>query len=104
VRFIVSEFDVLVVLVQFLTRNIFQLQLRVRARVTLRLRVSQSVSQSVSQYVLVSSPLCARLTRYCFLFKSFGLEFVVLSLCGALPDERPGLSFVNHSLVDSEGF
>jgi hypothetical protein len=48
---------------------------------------------------LVSSPLCGRLTRYCFLFKSLGLEFVVLSLWGALSDERPGLSFVSHSLV-----
>jgi hypothetical protein len=32
-------------------------------------------------------------------FKSFGLEFVLLSLWGALSDERPGLSFVSHSLV-----
>jgi hypothetical protein len=40
-------------------------------------------SQSVSQYVLVSSPLCGRLTRYCFLFKSLGLQLVVLSLWGA---------------------
>jgi hypothetical protein len=45
--------------------------------------------QSVSQNVLVSSPFCGRLTRYCFLFKSFGLEFVVLCLWGALSDERP---------------
>jgi hypothetical protein len=57
-------------------------------------------SQSVSQYVLVSTPLCERLTRYCFLFKSLCLEFVVLSLWGALSDERPGLSFVSHSLVN----
>jgi hypothetical protein len=56
-------------------------------------------SQSVSQSVLVSSPLCGRLTRYCFIFKSLGLQFVVLSLWGALSDERPGLSFVSHSLV-----
>jgi hypothetical protein len=56
-------------------------------------------SQSVSQYVLVSSPLCGRLTRYCFLFKCLGLKFVVFSLWDALSDERPGLSFVNHSLV-----
>jgi hypothetical protein len=56
-------------------------------------------SQSVSQYVLVSSPLCGRLTRYCFLFKSLGMEFGVLSLWGALSDERPDLSFVSHSLV-----
>jgi hypothetical protein len=67
---------------------------RIRVRVTLRL----TVSQSVSQYVLVSSPLCGRLTRYCFLFKSLGLEFI-LSLWGALSDERPSLSFVSHSQV-----
>jgi hypothetical protein len=63
----------------------------VRVRVTLRL--------TVSQYVLASSPRCGHLTRYCFLFKSLCLEFVVLSLWGALSDERPGLSFVSHSLV-----
>jgi hypothetical protein len=63
----------------------------VRVRVTLRL--------TVSQYVLVSSPLCGRLTRYCFLFKSLGQEFVVLPLWGALSDERPGLSFVSHNLA-----
>jgi hypothetical protein len=62
----------------------------IRVWVTLRLTVSQS---------LVSSPFCRRLTRYCFLFKSLGLEFVVLSLWGALSDERPGLSFESHSLV-----
>jgi hypothetical protein len=28
-----------------------------------------------------------------------GLEFVVVSLWGALSDERPGLSFVIHSLI-----
>jgi hypothetical protein len=33
-----------------------------------------AVSQSVSQYVLVSSPLCGRLTRYCFLLKSLDNE------------------------------
>jgi hypothetical protein len=58
-------------------------------RVTLRL--------TVSQYVLVSRPLCGRLTRYCLLFESLGMKFVVLSLWGALSDERPGLSFVRQS-------
>jgi hypothetical protein len=53
-------------------------------------------SQSVCLGV---EPYCGRLTRYCFLFKSVGLEFVVLSLRGALFDERLGLSFVSHSLV-----
>jgi hypothetical protein len=42
------------------------------------------------------------LTRYCFLFKSLGLEFVVLSLLGALSDERPGLSFVSHVIFEVE--
>jgi hypothetical protein len=32
--------------------------------------------KSVSQYVLASSPLCGRLTRYCFLFKCLGLEYI----------------------------
>jgi hypothetical protein len=61
----------------------------IRVRVTLRL--------TVTQYVLVSSPLCRRLTIYCFLFKCLGLKCVVLSLWGALSDERPGLPFVSHS-------
>jgi hypothetical protein len=56
----------------------------VRGRVTLR---------------LIVCPLCGRLTRYCFVSKSLGPEFVVLSLWGALSDERPFLSFVSHSLV-----
>jgi hypothetical protein len=60
-----------------------------RVRVTLRL--------TVCQYVLVSSPLCGRLTRYCFLFKSLGMEFVLLSLWGALSDERLRPSFVSQS-------
>jgi hypothetical protein len=65
---------------------------------------AESVSQSVGQYVLESSPLCGRLTRCCFLSKNLGLGFVVLSLWGALPDERPGLSFVSqsHFTADSE--
>jgi hypothetical protein len=57
-------------------------------------------SQSVSQYALVPSPLCGRLTRYCFLFKGLGLEFVVLSPWGTLSDERPGLSFVKLEYLD----
>jgi hypothetical protein len=54
-------------------------------------------SQSVGQYVLVSCLRCGRLTRYCFLFKSFDLEFVVLFLWGALSDERSSLFFLSHS-------
>jgi hypothetical protein len=53
----------------------------------------------VIQFVLASSPLYGRLTRYCFLFKCLGQEFVVLSLWGALSDSRPGLYFVSNSLV-----
>jgi hypothetical protein len=65
------------------------------------LSVSQSQSHftAYSQYVLGSSPLSGHLTRYCFLFKSLGLEFVVLSLWGALSDGRLGLFFVSQSLV-----
>jgi hypothetical protein len=51
----------------------------VRVRVTLRLTVSQSVCLGVE---LTSG----RLTRYCFIFKNLGLEYVVLSLWGALSD------------------
>jgi hypothetical protein len=66
--------------------------------------MSESESESVTlwltvSHILVSSPLCGYLTRCCFLFKCLGLKFVVLSLWGALSDERPGLSFVSHSLV-----
>jgi hypothetical protein len=61
--------------------------------------ILNDILYSQSQYVLVSSPLCGRLTRYCFIFKSLGLEFVVQSLWGVLSDERPGLSFVSHSLI-----
>jgi hypothetical protein len=73
-------------------------QSKVKVKVTLQ---SESLYgwQWVSLYVLASSSLCGRLTRYCLLFKCLGLEFVVLSLQGALSNERPGLSFVNQSLV-----
>jgi hypothetical protein len=69
----------------------------VRVIVTLRL--------TVSKLVLASSPLCGRLTRYCFLFNNLGLEFVVLSLWGALFDERTGLSLCqsqSHFTADSQ--
>jgi hypothetical protein len=56
--------------------------------------MSVTLRPTVSQYVLMSSPRCGCLARYCFLFKSSGLEFVVLSLWGVLSDERPDLSFV----------
>jgi hypothetical protein len=59
-------------------------------------------SQSVSQYVLVSSPLYGHLPRYCFLFKSLGLEFVVPSLWGASSDERPGLCSQSQSYFTAD--
>jgi hypothetical protein len=63
----------------------------VRIRVTLLLKVSQSVSR----YVLVSSPLCGRLT-----FSRVWVWNFLFCLCGApFSDDRPGLSFVSHSLV-----
>jgi hypothetical protein len=69
-------------------------------RVAQNLGQSQSHFTAVSQYVLASSQFCARFTNYCFLFKSLGLESVVLSLWGVLSDDRPSLSFVSHSLVE----
>jgi hypothetical protein len=56
---------------------------------------SQSRFTADSQSVCLGvGSLCGRFTKYCFLFKSSGLEFVVLSLWVALSGERPGLSFV----------
>jgi hypothetical protein len=60
-------------------------------RVTLRM--------TVSEYVLVSSPLCGCLTRYCFLFKSLGLEFV---LCGAPSLTRGRAQAQSHFKADSQ--
>jgi hypothetical protein len=50
-----------------------------------------TVSQSASQYVLVSSPLWNLLPDIIFC-----LKVAVLSLWGALSDERLGLSPVSH--------
>jgi hypothetical protein len=60
-------------------------RVRVRVRVTLRLTVSQSVCLGVQ-------PRVGLMTRYLFL-----LKVAVLSIWGALSDERSGLSFVSHS-------
>jgi hypothetical protein len=62
---------------------------RVRVRVTLRLTVSHSVCLGVE-------PTLWTFDQILLLFKCLGLEFVVLSLWGALSDERPGLSFVKY--------
>jgi hypothetical protein len=50
--------------------------------------------RSVSQYVLVSSTLVGLATRYYFLSECCCQKFAVLSLWGALSDERTGLQFV----------
>jgi hypothetical protein len=62
---------------------------------------SVTLRLTVSQYVLASSPLCGRLTRYCFLFKSLRLEFVVLSLWDALSGERPSQRLYGWQSVSS---
>jgi hypothetical protein len=56
-----------------------------RVRVTLRLTFSQSVCLGVE-------PRLGLMTRYLFWMK-----VTVLSIWGALSDERSGLSFVSHS-------
>jgi hypothetical protein len=48
-------------------------EVKVKVKVTLRLTVSQSVSQSVSLGV---EPHLGLMTRYLFLFDSYGLVFV----------------------------
>jgi hypothetical protein len=67
-------------------------RVRVRVRVILRLTVSQSVCLGVE-------PTSWTFDQILLPFQEFGLEFVVLSLWGALSDERPGLPFVSRSLV-----
>jgi hypothetical protein len=60
-------------------------RVRVRVRVTLRLTVSQSVCLGIE-------PRPGLMTRYLFI-----LKVTVLSIWGALSDERSGLSLVSHS-------
>jgi hypothetical protein len=55
---------------------------KVKVKITLRLTVSQSVRVGVE-------PHLGLMTRYLFLFDSYGLVFE-----GALSDERTGLSFI----------
>jgi hypothetical protein len=64
--------------------------------------IRQSHFTADSQYILVSSPLCGLLNRNCFLFKSLGLEFVVLSLWGALSDKRSVSQSQSHFTTDSQ--
>jgi hypothetical protein len=74
-----------------------------KVKVTLRPTASQSTcpvpSPESESDVLVSSPLCGRLSIYCFLSKCLCLKYVILALWGALSDEKPGLPFVSHGLV-----
>jgi hypothetical protein len=66
----------------------------VKVKVTLQL----TVSQSLYSYQGIESIL-GLVTRYYFLSKGCFLKFAVLSLWGALSDERPSLSFIFPSLV-----
>jgi hypothetical protein len=59
--------------------------------VTLQLTVGQSVCQGIE-------PTLGLVTRYYFLSEGCCLKVAVLSLRGALSDERSGLSFVILSL------
>jgi hypothetical protein len=73
----------------------FQFYSALEVKVMLQLKVSQSVSQSVSQGI---EPTLRLVTRYYFLSEGCCLKVAVLSLYGALSDERSGLSFVILSL------
>jgi hypothetical protein len=42
--------------------------------IEVEVEVEVALRLTASQYDLVSSPLCGRLIRYCFLFKGLGLE------------------------------
>jgi hypothetical protein len=68
------------------------LKVKVKGKVTLRLTVSQSVSPGVE-------PHLRPMTRYLFLFDSYGLVF-----CRALSDERTGLSLYMLLALDSVVF
>jgi hypothetical protein len=60
---------------------------RFQVKVTLQLMVSQSLCQGIE-------PILGLVTRYYFLSEGCFLKFAFLSFCGALSDERSGLSFV----------
>jgi hypothetical protein len=64
--------------------------LLVQVQVTLRLTVGQSISQSVCLGV---EPRLGLMTRFFFPY----MKVTVLSIWGALSDERSGLSFLSHS-------
>jgi hypothetical protein len=66
-----------------------EVEVEVEVEVTLRL----TVGRSVSQYVLVSSTLVGRATRYYSLSECCCLKFAVLYLWSVLSDERTGLQF-----------
>jgi hypothetical protein len=67
--------------------GINQLSTEVEVEVTLQLTVNQSVCQGIE-------PTLGLVTRYYFLTEGCFLKVAVLSLWGALSDERSGLSFV----------
>jgi hypothetical protein len=64
---------------------------RFEVEVTLQLAVSLSLCQGIE-------PILRLVTRYYFLSEGCFLKFAVLSFCGALSDERPGLSSVEVTL------
>jgi hypothetical protein len=64
----------------------------VEVEVTLQLTVIQSLCQG-------NEPILGLVTRYYFLSEGCSLKFALLSLWGALSDERSGLSFVFPSVV-----
>jgi hypothetical protein len=65
--------------------------LKTEVKVTLQLTVSQSLCQGIE-------PILGLVTRYYSLSEGCFLNVAVLSLWGALSDERSGLSFVLLSL------
>jgi predicted permease len=68
------------------------IKVEVEVEVTLQLTVSQSVCQGIE-------PTLGFVTRFYFLSEGCFLQVAVLSLWGALSDERSGLSFVFLCLV-----
>jgi hypothetical protein len=65
--------------------------LDIEVQVTLQLTVSHSVCQGIE-------PTLGLVTRYYFLSEGYFLKVTVLSLWGALSDERSSLSFAILSL------
>jgi hypothetical protein len=76
-------------------RNVVSLRVKVKVKVKFKVTLQLTVSQSLCQGI---EPTLGLVTRYYFLSEGCFLKFAVLSLWGALSDERLGLSFVFLSL------